>query len=150
MIVFAILLSIREEKPVLNHEGRRPRRNERFTDRLDMTLTQPPPAIIANLEKLLNGPRDGALLRYSLGNEWLKAGNATKAVDYLRSSLSLAPDSSAGWKQLGKALSTSGDIPAALEAYANGIRVAEGKGDIQAAKEMTVFAKRLRKLTGTD
>ena len=29
-------------------------------------------AIIANLEKLLGGPRDGALLRYSLGNEYLK------------------------------------------------------------------------------
>lgn len=110
-----------------------------------MTLTQPPPAIIANLEKLLNGPRDGALLRYSLGIEWLKAGNAAKAVEYLRSSLSLNPDSSAGWKQLGKALSATGDIPAALEAFANGIRVAEIKGDIQAAKEMGVFVKRLRK-----
>ena len=32
-------------------------------------------AIIANLEKMLGGPRDGALLRYSLGNEWLKAGD---------------------------------------------------------------------------
>ena len=28
---------------------------------------------IIGLEKLLGGPRDGALLRYSLGNEWLKA-----------------------------------------------------------------------------
>ena len=36
--------------------------------------------IIANLEKLLGGPRDGALLRYSLGTEWLKAGDPAQAV----------------------------------------------------------------------
>ena len=33
----------------------------------------------------------------------------------------------------------------ALAAYERGITVAETKGDIQAAKEMTVFAKRIRK-----
>ena len=32
----------------------------------------------------------------------------------------------------------------ALSAYEKGISVAEAKGDIQAAKEMKVFAKRLR------
>ena len=31
---------------------------------------------IANLEKLLGSALDGALLRFSLGNEYLKAGNA--------------------------------------------------------------------------
>ena len=36
--------------------------------------------IIANLEKLLDGPRDGALLRYSLGSEWLKAGEWDREV----------------------------------------------------------------------
>jgi len=36
--------------------------------------------IIAKLEKLLDGPRDGALPRYSLGNEWLKAGDPAQAV----------------------------------------------------------------------
>jgi len=32
-------------------------------------------AIIANLEKLLNGPRDGALLRYSPGTKRLSVNN---------------------------------------------------------------------------
>ena len=36
-------------------------------------------AIIANLEKLLGGARDGALLPYALGNEWLKAGDPGQA-----------------------------------------------------------------------
>ena len=100
---------------------------------------------IANLEKLLGGPRDGALLRYSLGNEWLKAGNAAKAVELFRSVIELDANYSAAWKLLGKALAENGEFQAALDAYEQGIRVAEERGDIQAAKEMTVFARRLRK-----
>ena len=38
---------------------------------------------IARLERLPDGPRDGALLRYALGNEWLKSGDAQRAADYL-------------------------------------------------------------------
>ncbi len=99
--------------------------------------------IIANLEKLLGGPRDGALLRYALGNEWLKNGDPRKAADYFQAVVTLDPQYSAGWKQLGKALAETGDISSALEAYRQGITVAEAEGDIQAAKEMRVFAKRL-------
>jgi len=102
-------------------------------------------AIIANLEKLLDGPRDGALLRYALGNEWLKAGDAEQAVVRLREAIELDARYSAAWKLLGKALADSGHITAALDVYTQGIVAAEGKGDLQAAKEMTVFAKRLRK-----
>lgn len=101
--------------------------------------------IIANLEKMLGGPRDGALLRYSLGNEWLKAGDPAKAADRFREAVALDANYSAAWKLLGKALEASGDPPAALEAYRRGISVATAKGDVQAAKEMTVFAKRLAK-----
>ena len=34
---------------------------------------------IESLEKMINGPRDGALLRFSLGNEYLKAGDPVAA-----------------------------------------------------------------------
>jgi predicted Zn-dependent protease len=102
-------------------------------------------AIIANLEKLVGGPRDGALLRYSLGNEWLKVGDPGKAVRCFREALERDPHYSAAWKLLGKALAESGDAAGALEAYAQGIAVAEAKGDKQAAKEMAVFAGRLGK-----
>lgn len=37
----------------------------------------------------------------------------------------------------------------ALGTYRQGIAVAEGKGDKQAAKEMSVFAKRLEKALGS-
>ena len=115
-----------------------------------MTNTTDTPAIIANLERLLDGPRDGALLRYSLGNEWLKAGDARKATEFLRNCLARDPGYSAAWKLLGKALSSTGETDAALEAFNAGIRAAEAKSDVQAAKEMAVFAKRLRReISGT-
>lgn len=101
--------------------------------------------IIANLEKLLGGPRDGALLRYSLGSEYLKAGDLVRAAEYLRQSLERDPKQSAAWKLLGKALAEAGDAPGAMAAYREGIAVAEGRGDLQAAKEMKVFLKRLEK-----
>lgn len=104
-------------------------------------------ATIANLEKLLGSARDGALLRFSLGNEWMKAGQPDKASDYLRAAVEHDPNYSAAWKLLGKALAESGNLEAALDAYTQGQRVAEQKGDLQAAKEMAVFARRLQKVT---
>jgi predicted Zn-dependent protease len=100
---------------------------------------------IESLEKMLGGPRDGALLRFSLGNEYLKAGNPARAADCFQNAVDRDSQYSAAWKALGKALSESGDLAGALAAYERGIAVAETKGDIQAAKEMTVFARRLRK-----
>ena len=103
---------------------------------------------IESLEKMLDGPRDGALLRFSLGNEYLKAGDPAKAGKCFREAVDRDGRYSAAWKALGKALMESGDHAEALAAYENGITVAETKGDIQAAKEMTVFAKRIRKALG--
>jgi len=102
-------------------------------------------SLIANLEKLLDGPRDGALLRYSLGCEYLKTGQADEATERFREALARDARFSAAWKLLGKALDKKGETEAALEAYAQGIRVAEAKGDRQAAKEMGVFSRRLIK-----
>ena len=100
---------------------------------------------IESLEKMLDGPRDGALLRFSLGNEYLKAGDPAKAANSFKNAVDRDNNYSAAWKALGKALADAGDHPGALAAYERGITVAETKGDIQAAKEMTVFAKRIRK-----
>lgn len=104
--------------------------------------------IIANLEKLLDGPRDGALVRYSLGNELLKAGHAPAAAARFREAIERDPQFSAAWKLLGKALVAAGDDAGALAAYERGIEIADAKGDVQAKKEMTVFARRIRKAAG--
>ncbi len=100
---------------------------------------------IANLEKLLGTPRDNALLRYSLGNEYLKQGEAERAVAHFQAALERDPNYSAAWKLLGKALESAGRNPEAREAYLRGVAVAEAKGDRQAAKEMAVFARRLER-----
>lgn len=98
--------------------------------------------MISRLEKLLGTPRDGALLRYSLGLEHAKAGNPARAIEYLREAVARDPLYSAAWKALGKAL-TEASPEEALSAYRQGIEAARKKGDRQAEKEMTVFARRL-------
>ena len=100
---------------------------------------------IESLEKMIGGPRDGALLRFSLGNEYLKAGAPEQAAKSFRAAVEFDPNYSAAWKVLGKALAEAGDKAGAVDAYERGIVIAEAKGDIQAAKEMKVFAKRLAK-----
>jgi Tfp pilus assembly protein PilF len=100
---------------------------------------------IESLVKMLNGPRDGALLRFSLGNEYLKAGDSLTASNYFQDAVDRDQKYSAAWKALGKTLAESGNHAGALTAYEKGIAVAEARGDIQAAKEMTIFARRIRK-----
>jgi tetratricopeptide (TPR) repeat protein len=105
--------------------------------------------MISQLEKLLGTPRDGALLRYSLGLEHAKAGEAERAVGYFRDAVQRDPLYSAAWKQLGKTLGALSRDAEALEAYRQGIEAARAKGDRQAEKEMAVFARRIeRKLGG--
>jgi Tfp pilus assembly protein PilF len=102
-------------------------------------------SVLENLEKLVGTPRDGALLRYSLGLEYIKLGKAQAAIAHLRQAVARDPHYSAAWKALGKALEKESDRPAALEAYRRGIEAARRNGDKQAEKEMTVFARRLEK-----
>jgi predicted Zn-dependent protease len=103
---------------------------------------------IENFEKMLASGKDNALLRFSLGNAWLGAGEAARAVPHLQKAIEQDPMYSAAWKLLGRALNESGEAPAALDAYRKGIEVAQAKGDVQAAKEMTVFARRIEKSLG--
>lgn len=103
---------------------------------------------IRNLEKLLDTPRDGALLRYALGTAYLKAGQTEPALAQLREALARDPRYSAAWKALGNALAEAGRESEALETWRQGIAAAQEKGDRQAEKEMTVFARRLEKRLG--
>jgi predicted Zn-dependent protease len=98
---------------------------------------------IDRLENLLRAGRDGAVLRYGLGDAYLKTGDSESAVVHLRRAVNLNPEYSAAWKLLGKALAEGGSAAEAAEAYRQGIHAAEEHGDVQAAKEMRVFLKRL-------
>ena len=97
------------------------------------------------LETMLASGQDNALLRFTLGSAFIKHNKYEQAVEHLAKSVELDPDYSAAWKAYGRALAESGQAEAAITAYEKGIIVAEGKGDIQAAKEMRVFLKRVQK-----
>ena len=103
---------------------------------------------VERFEALLAAGKDSALLRFSLGMGYLKAGDSLRAVEHLRAAVAQDPAYSAAWKLLGKALADTGDAQGAIDAYERGIAAAEQRGDKQAAKEMTVFLRRLRKAPG--
>jgi Tfp pilus assembly protein PilF len=104
-----------------------------------------PRARIQALRAQLGGPRDGALLRYSLGAALLDHGDAADAATQFRAALEYDANYSAAWKLLGKACLADGDSEAAADAWRQGIDVADAAGDVQAAKEMRVFLKRLER-----
>jgi Tfp pilus assembly protein PilF len=97
-----------------------------------------------NLERLLASGQDNAMLRFGLGKAYLDEGEPAKAAEHLRRAVEQDTNYSAAWKLLGRALVQAEREDEAKTAYEEGIRVAEARGDIQAAKEMRVFLKRLR------
>jgi predicted Zn-dependent protease len=101
--------------------------------------------MLENLQAMLAAGQDNPLLRFTLGDVLLKQGEAQDAVEHLRQAVTQDPGYSAAWKVYGKALQALGDRDGAVEVYEAGIAAARQKGDVQAAKEMQVFLKRLKK-----
>ncbi len=99
--------------------------------------------LVENLEAMLAAGKDDALLRFSLGNAYLKERPGL-AAEHLARAVELNPEYSAAWKIYGKALTASGRENEAREAYARGIAAANRNGDIQAANDMGVFLRRLK------
>lgn len=106
--------------------------------------------IIENFERMLASGQDNALLRFGLGQAYLNQNNFELAREHLQRAVALDANYSAAWKLLGKSLAELKHTDAAMHAYTEGIKIAEQKGDIQAAKEMKVFLKRLQKQTTSD
>ncbi len=100
---------------------------------------------LETFEKMLAQGRDSAMLRYALGNEYLKLGRLEEAAEHLQAAVGQDAHYSAAWKLLGRALAEQGRLAEALATYRQGIAAAEARGDIQAAREMGVFARRIEK-----
>lgn len=100
-------------------------------------------AILENLEAMLTAGEDNSLLRFGLGQAYLNLKQYDKAIMHLEKCLGFDEAYSAAWKLLGKAHAAGQHIDQALAAYEEGIRVAEQKGDLQTAREIQVFRKRL-------
>ena len=99
------------------------------------------------LEALLAKGTDNALLRYTLGAAYVKSEQFERAVEHLAAALDHDREYSAAWKLYAGALARIGRSEEAKDAYREGIEVAQGRGDVQAAKEMTVFLRRLARST---
>ncbi|MDX2218842.1 MAG: tetratricopeptide repeat protein [Burkholderiales bacterium] len=106
--------------------------------------------LIENFERMIRDGKDSALLRFGLGQEYLRAGDAAAAVTHLERAVATDAGYSAAWKLLGKARESVGDGTGAARAWESGIGAAEARGDKQAAKEMQVFLRRLHKRAAAD
>jgi len=100
--------------------------------------------MIENLDAMLASGQDNALLRFTLGGALFRKGDTQLALEHLHMAVTLDPDYSAAWKIYGKALQANDQHDGAEQAFITGIAAAERKGDIQAAKEMKVFLRRLQ------
>ncbi len=98
--------------------------------------------MIERFESMLAAGQDTPLLRFGLGTALFNAGDWAGAITHLREALRQDPAYSAAWKWLGRALLEGGQAAEAVQVLGEGIEVAEGRGDIQAAKEMRVFRRR--------
>lgn len=101
------------------------------------------PPDTGKLEAMLE-KEDTALLRFSLGGAYLREKRYPQALSHLARAVELDPKYSAAWKLFGRCLSESGQPDRAREIYDRGIAVAREQGDMQAAREMAVFRKRLK------
>jgi len=102
-------------------------------------------AALQSFERMLAAGKDSALLRFSIGSEYAKTRQWTAASEALSRAVALDPQFTAAWKLYARALMETGCAREALDAYRRGIDVAKLKGDRQAEKEMTVFARRIER-----
>jgi uncharacterized protein HemY len=98
---------------------------------------------IEKLEEFLRSNPENALLQYSLGLEYLRASLPQKALVPLKAAIAIQATYSAAYRELGKALNQSGQAAAAADTFRLGIQIAEANGDLQTAREMRVFLKRI-------
>lgn len=95
------------------------------------------------LETMLQSGKDNALLRFTLGQAFMRHNKHDQAVVHFAIAVELDPNYSAAWKSYGRALEKSGMLNEAIKAYKNGIKVADKNGDKQASREMNVYLNRL-------
>ena len=99
---------------------------------------------------MLAGGQDSTALRFALADHYLKNGEAERAVGHAKVAVTLDQHYSAAWRLLGQAQVAAGLPEEAAATFERGITVAEQKGDLQVAKEMRVFLRRLQKTSGRD
>jgi len=98
---------------------------------------------IASLLKLVDTPRDSAMLRLTLARLLATQADLGQAESHLEAATKMDSSYTAAWKELGRVRQRNDDPDGAARAWRRGIEVARERGDKQAEREMTVFLKRL-------
>lgn len=96
------------------------------------------------LETMLQSGQDNALLRFTLGQAFMRHNKYEQAISHFAIAVELDPNYTAAWKSYARALEKAGKLNQAIKAYTFGLKVAEKNGDRQALKEMRVFLKRIK------
>jgi tetratricopeptide (TPR) repeat protein len=115
---------------------------------LDDTFDSASDDRIAMLRALADADPADSAAWFLLGRELASAGRAREAIAAFESALAAKPDYTAAYRQLGNALEADGRYDDAAATYRRGIEVAEKTHDIQTAKEMNAFLKRLARDRG--
>ncbi len=95
------------------------------------------------LRRMIEGGRDGAMPRLTLGEAVAREGDAEEAVRHLRKAIEFDPDYSAAWRALGRLQLKAGDTGAAAATFREGLEAARRRGDMQIVRELEVRLKRL-------
>lgn len=95
--------------------------------------------------KLLERDPRNPMVLYSLGNELFKEGRYEEARDHLRRAIENKEDYSVAYRMLGRAHYELNEDAEARNAFLKGKEVAKANGDLQTAKEIDVFLRRLQK-----
>ncbi|GIX46708.1 MAG: hypothetical protein KatS3mg131_0919 [Candidatus Tectimicrobiota bacterium] len=100
---------------------------------------------LAQFQALLALDPTDTVVRFGLGELYLEAGDYAQAAEQFAEILRLDPHYSAAYRHLGQAYAKLGRRAEAEATFREGIAVAERRGDLQTAKEMRVFLRRLQK-----
>ena len=95
--------------------------------------------------KLLERDPNNPMVLYSLGNELFKEGKYPEAREYLSLAIQNKPNYSVAYRTLGRVLYELREDAEARRVFAEGREVAKRNGDLQTAREIDVFVRRLQK-----
>ena len=98
---------------------------------------------IAMFKEVLQTDPNDPMVYFGLGQEYMRQGSFAEAIEAFENAVRLNPQYSAAYRSLGECLEKTGQGPKAKEAYEKGIPIAEKLGDLEAAKAMKAFLKRL-------
>lgn len=102
-------------------------------------------ARIDMFKEVLKMDANDPMVHFGLGQEYLRGGHYPEAIEAFENAIRLNAGYSAAYRFMGECLEKSGQGPKAAEIYAKGIPIAEKQGDLEAAKAMRAFLKRLEK-----